>query len=134
MEETERVRAQQSYELMLIEGLMLSDKSAAQYGIGMIFEDVIDSVWAAIPTIKKVKMKVLKASGEGYDSAILEWQDACLVHPPEGTPLNKRSEHPAHRERALRKKSILIDTLAAMKLLYREPQTGRMMEKQDDDE
>ncbi len=133
MEETERVRAQQSYELMLIEGLMLSDKSAAQYGIGMIFEDVIDSVWAAIPTIKKVKMKVLKNSGE-YDSSILEWQEACLIQPPKDTPLNKRSEHPAHRERALRKKSILIDTLAAMKLLYREPQTGRMMEKQDDDE
>lgn len=128
--EEERVRAQQSYELMLVEGLMLSDKSAAQYGIGQIYEDVIDSVWAALPTSKKVKLKVPVSDGS-YRPAILEWQDAGKIQPPADTPYQARLEHSSHRERALRKKSILVDLLAAMRLLYREPQVGRMMEDED---
>lgn len=129
--EEERVRAQQSYEQMLIEGLMLSDKSAAQYGIGQIYEDIIDSVWNAIPTAKRVKLKV--PTPEGYKSAILVWQEVCLLQPPSTDPINKRIESPLHRERALTKKAILVDVLAAMKLLYREPQVGKMMEHQDDE-
>ncbi len=128
--EGERVRAQQSYEDMLIEGLILSDKAAAQAGIGAIYEDIIDSVWAAIPTEKQVKMRV--PTPEGYEPAILEWQAACEIQPPPDTPYQHRLEHPAHRERALRKKSILVDVLAAMRLLYREPLTGKMMEVEDD--
>lgn len=128
--EEERVRAQQSYEQMIIEGLMLSDKSAAQYGIGQIFEDIIDSVWAAIPTTKRVKLKV--PTPDGFKPAILVWQEACKVQPPSTDPINKRIESPLHRERALTKKAILVDVLAAMKLLYREPQVGKMMENQDE--
>lgn len=128
--EEERVRAQQSYEQMIIEGLMLSDKSAAQYGIGQIFEDIIDSVWAAIPTTKRVKLKV--PTPDGLKSAILVWQETCKMQPPSTDPINKRIESPMHRERALTKKAILVDVLAAMKLLYREPQVGKMMENQDE--
>lgn len=128
--EEERVRAQQSYEQMIIEGLMLSDKSAAQYGIGQIFEDIIDSIWAAIPTKKKVRFKIPTEDGDEY--AILIWQKACEVKPPTDTPYQQRLEHPCHRQRALVKKSILVDTLAAMQLLYREPQSGKMMEDDDD--
>lgn len=128
--EEERVRAQQSYEQMIIEGLMLSDKSAAQYGIGQIFEDIIDSVWAAIPTTKRVKLKV--PTPDGFKPAILVWQEACKVQPPSTDPINKRIESPLHRERALTKKAILVDVLAAMKLLYRQPQVGKMMENQDE--
>lgn len=129
--EEERVRAQQSYEQMIIEGLMLSDKEAAAHGIGQIFEDVIDSVWAAIPTAKRVKLKV--PTPDGYRSAILVWEEACKLQPPSTDPINKRIESPLHRERALTKKAILVDVLAAMKLLYREPQVGKMMEHQDDE-
>ncbi len=128
--EEERVRAQQSYEQMIIEGLMLSDKSAAQYGIGQIFEDIIDSVWAAIPTTKRVKLKV--PTPDGFKPAILVWQETCKMQPPSTDPINKRIESPLHRERALTKKAILVDVLAAMKLLYREPQVGKMMENQDE--
>lgn len=128
--EEERVRAQQSYEQMIIEGLMLSDKSAAQYGIGQIFEDIIDSVWAAIPTTKRVKLKV--PTPGGFKPAILVWQETCKMQPPSTDPINKRIESPLHRERALTKKAILVDVLAAMKLLYREPQVGKMMENQDE--
>lgn len=128
--EGERVRAQQSYEEMLVDGLTLSDKAAAEHGIGAIYEDIIDSVWAAVPTEKKVKLKVLTPSG--LRSAILEWQAACEIQPPDGTPYQERVRHPTHRQRALRKKTILIDLLAAMRLLYREPQVGKMMEDDDD--
>jgi hypothetical protein len=117
--------------MMLVEGLMLSDKSAAEHGIGQIFEDVIDSVWAALPTGKKVKLKVPVSDGS-MRPAILEWQEAERIVPPEGTPQQQYPRHPSHRQRALRKKSILVDLLAAMRLLYREPQTGRMMEEEDD--
>lgn len=126
----ERVRAQQSYEEMLVDGLTLSDKSAAEHGIGAIYEDIIDSVWAAIPTEKKVRMKVMTPAGNR--PAILEWKVACEIQPPPDTPYQQRIEHTAHRERALRKKSIVIDTLAAMRLLYREPQVGKMMVDDDD--
>lgn len=129
--EEERVRAQQSYEQMIIEGLMLSDKEAAAHGIGQIFEDVIDSVWAEIPTIKKVKLKVPVPAGT-YEPAILVWQEICQLQPPATDPVQKRLESPLHRERALRKKAVLVDTLAVMKLLYREPQTGKMMEEDQD--
>lgn len=129
--EGERVRAQQSYEEMLVDGLTLSDKSAAEHGIGEIYEDIIDSVWAAVPTEKKVKMKVLTPSG--LRAAILEWQVACEIQPPPDTPYQERVTHPSHRARALRKKTILIDLLAAMRLLYREPQVGKMLEDDDVD-
>lgn len=128
--EEERVRAQQSYEMMLVEGLMLSDKSAAQYGIGQIYEDLIDSVWAALPTSKKLKLRVPTPAGDR--PAMLEWQDAEALQPPADVPRFKFTEHPIHRQRALRKKTILTDLLAAMRLLYREPQSGRMMEGEDD--
>lgn len=128
--EEERVRAQLSYEMMLIEGLMLSDKEAAAHGIGAIYEDVIDSVWASLPSSKKVKLKVPTPNGD--HPAILEWQVAEAMQPPKDTPLMKFAEHPIHRQRALRKKTILTDLLAVMRLLYREPQTGRMMEDDDD--
>ena len=128
--EEERVRAQQSYEMMLVEGLMLSDKEAAAHGIGAIYEDVIDSVWVSLPTSKKVKLKVPTPAGDR--PAMLEWQEAETMQPPKDTPIVRLIEHPIHRQRALRKKSILTDLLAAMRLLYREPQTGRMMEDEDD--
>lgn len=128
--EGERVRAQQSYEQMIIEGLMLSDKSAAQYGIGQIFEDIIDSVWAAIPTVKRVKLKV--PTPDGYQAAVLVWQEICKMQPPADTAYQKLEEHPCHRERALAKKAVLVDVLSAMKMLYREPQVGKMMEGQNE--
>ena len=90
--EGERVRAQQSYEEMLVDGLTLSDKAAAEHGIGEIYEDIIDSGWAAVPTEKKVKLKVLTPSG--LRSAILEWQAACEIQPPDGTPYQERVRHP----------------------------------------
>ncbi len=131
MADEERVRAQQSYEQMLIEALMLSDKAAAEHGIGSIFEDLIDSIWSSVPTSKRVKLEV--PTPDGYRVAILEYQDACAMQPPENTPRHELTGHPILRERRLRKKAILIDTLAAMKLLYREPQVGKMMEAEDVD-
>jgi hypothetical protein len=116
--------------MMLIEGLMLTDKEAAAHGIGAIYEDVIDSVWASLPTSKKVKLKVPTPDGDKI--AILQWQEAEAMQPPKDTPLMKFPEHPIHRRRALRKKTILTDLLAVMRLLYREPQTGKMMDDNDD--
>lgn len=129
-ESEEPIRAQQTYEQMLIDGLMLSDKEAAAHGIGEIFEDVIDSVWTSIPTTKKVKLKV--PTPKGWTIAILAWQEACETQPPAGTPKHEQKGHPKNRERRLAKKAILIDLLAAMKMLYRQAPAQRMMEVEDD--
>lgn len=130
-EDTERLRAQQSYEMMLIEGLMLSDKEASGQGLLAEFEDVIESLWASIPTQKKVDTYVWNADLSGKVPALESWQEACRIQPPKEIADARKPTHQANKERSLRKKQILTDVLAAMKLLYREPMVGRMMEGDD---
>jgi len=132
-EDTERLRAQQSYELMLIEGLMLSDKEASAQGLLAEFEDVIESIWAAIPTQKKVDMRVWNGDLSKMVPALQAWQEACHIQPPKDVPDARKPTHASNKERSLRKKQILTDVLARMKLLYREPMVGRMMEDDDGD-
>lgn len=132
-EDTERLRAQQSYELMLIEGLMLSDKEASAQGLLAEFEDVIESIWSAIPTQKKIDMHVWNADISEEVPALQAWQEACHIQPPKDVPDARKPTHEKNKERSLRKKQILTDVLARMKLLYREPMVGRMMEDDDGD-
>jgi hypothetical protein len=132
-EDTERLRAQQSYELMLIEGLMLSDKEASAQGLLAEFEDVIESIWAAIPTQKKVDIQVWNSDLSGKVPALEAWSEACRIQPPKDVPDARKPTHQANKRRSLRKKQVLTDVLAAMKLLYREPMVGRMMEDDDGD-
>mgnify|MGYP001206608267 FL=1 len=130
----ERLRAQESYEKMLTEALILSDKAAAEHGIGTIFEDLIDSIWVSIPTEKRTK--ILIPTPTGYRSAQLEYQAASRHIPPDLNPYVNTivPEHMAiNRERRLMKKSIVIDTLAKMGLVYRETPSDRMMEESDVD-
>jgi hypothetical protein len=131
-EDTERLRAQQSYELMLIEGLMLSDKEASAQGLLAEFEDVIESLWASIPTQKKVDLKVWNSDLSAEVPAMQAWQEACSIQPPKEVPDARKPTHHTNKERSLRKKQILVDVLAKMKLLYREPMVGRMLEGDDD--
>jgi|WetSurMetagenome_2_1015567.scaffolds.fasta_scaffold529905_2 hypothetical protein len=132
-EDTERLRAQQSYELMLIEGLMLTEKEASGQGLLAEYEDVVESLWAAVPTQKKVDIQIWNADLSAKVSALQCWQEACGIQPPADMPDARKPTHRSNKERSLRKKQILIDVLAAMKLLYREPMVGRMMEDDDGD-
>lgn len=127
-EDTERLRAQQSYELMLIEGLMLSDKEASAQGLLAEYEDVVESLWASIPTQKKVDTQIWNTDLSAKVPALQAWLDACKIQPPKEVPDARKPTHEKNKERSLRKKQVLIDTLAAMKLLYNEPMTGTMME------
>jgi hypothetical protein len=124
----EKIRAEKGYELIITEGYILSDKEAAGQGLVAEFEDVIDSLWACIPTIKKLKTDVYTADCTKLRPAALEWQDALEIKAPSGLPSSELRIHPSHKLRALRKKQILTDVLSSMKLLYKEPRVSRMAE------
>ncbi|QLH74982.1 MAG: hypothetical protein HPY73_05705 [Methanomassiliicoccales archaeon] len=128
----ERLRAQQSYEQMIIQGLMLSDKEASDQGLLAEFEDVIDSLWVSIPTDKKARIRVWTADMSKEEPCLLEWRKACEIMPPKDTPPSQMASHRKNKERGLRKKQILTDVLSKMKLLYKEPAVSRMTEEDDD--
>lgn len=118
-------KAEKTYESMVIEALMLSDRVAS--GMGGL-EGVIDSLWAAIPSQKKVMQDVFTADYKHQRSAVLEWQDAEAMTPPPDLPEGQKLMDPINRKRILRKKQILTDTLAAMGIMYRDiPESAMMM-------
>lgn len=117
-------RAEKTYEGMVIEALMLSDRVAS--GMGGL-EGVIDSLWAAIPSQKKVMQDVFKADYSGKRYAVLEWQEAELLVPSTDLPEGQRLMDPINRRRILRKKQILVDTLASMGIMYRDIQESTML-------
>lgn len=119
-------RAEKTYEGMVIEAMMLSDRTAS--GMGG-FEGVIDSLWAAIPSEKKMMADILVEDASKKRPALLEWQDAeKQVAPPE-LPEGMRLVHPINRRRILRKKQILTDTLATMGILYKNvPESAMLFE------
>lgn len=133
MPEDEKVRAEKGFELIVTEGFILTDREASAQGLMAEYEDVIDSLWASIPTDKKVRIKIYKADLSKRESAILEWQEAETIRPGKDLPESKRRTDPSNRERALRKKQILTDVLSGMRILFKEPKTSRMVEDDDED-
>jgi hypothetical protein len=133
MPEDEKVRAEKGFELIVTEGFILSDREASAQGLMAEFEDVIDSLWASIPTDKKVRTKIYKEDLSDRRSAILEWQEAETIRPGNDLPESKRRTDPSNRRRALRKKQILTDVLSGMRILFKEPKTSRMVEDDDED-
>jgi hypothetical protein len=117
-------KAEKTYEGMVIEALMLSDRVAS--GMGGL-EGVIDSLWAAIPSEKKVMQDVYTADYAHKKSAVLEWQNTELMVPKADLPDGQRLTDPINRKRILRKKQILVDTLAAMGIMYRDIQESAML-------
>lgn len=110
----ERLRTEKGYEMMVIESLSLTDQLSGEHGE---VEGVIESLWASIPTQKKIDTDVHTADLEEMRPAILEWQRADEIRPrSEIAP----KDHPKHRERIYRKKQVLVDTLAKMGILYHE--------------
>ena len=59
--------------------------------------------------------------------AVLEWQDAELLVPPTELSEGQRLMDPINRQRILRKKQILVDTLASMGIMYRDIQESTML-------
>lgn len=119
-------KAEKTYEGMVIEALMLSDRVAS--GMGGL-EGVVDSLWAAIPSEKKVLQDVYTADYKHQRSAVLEWQEAEAMISAPDLPEGQRLTDPINRKRILRKKQILVDTLAAMGIIYREiEQSSQILE------
>lgn len=117
-------RAEKTYEGMVIEAMMLSDRTAS--GMGG-FEGVIDSLWAAIPSDKKMMADILVDDASKKRPALLEWQDTELLVASMDLPEGQRLIHPINRKRILRKKQILTDTLASMGILYRNVPESAML-------
>jgi hypothetical protein len=129
----ERIRTEKGYESVIMETLITIIHEASQQGLLAEFEDDVDTLWAFIPTDKKVTTRVWKHDLSADESAILEYQSASKILPPDNLPESGKKMHKANKERALRKLSISIDTLNKMGVLYKEPRVGRMMEDGDTD-
>jgi hypothetical protein len=109
-----------------MEGLFLCFKEAAEEGLLSEYEDLIDAIYASIPTMKKMEINVFDEDGKKKNCSIDEWKKAMLIKPPDNLPTSKKDMHPEHKRRALRKTQILTDIEHALGFLMKEPPIGRM--------
>ena len=128
MSEPERsiIRKDLDYHHTLMEGMFLSFKEAADDGLLSEYEDLIDALYASIPTKKKMKVQVFDDEGLKENCSIDEWKKAMNIKPPEDVTQSKKDMHPSNKRRALRKTQILIDIEHALGFLMDEPPMDNM--------
>jgi hypothetical protein len=120
------IREDFDYHHTLMEGMFLSFKEAADDGLLSEYEDLIDALYASIPTKKKMDIKVFDEEGKKENCSIDEWKKAMSIKPPDDLPSSKKDRHPDHKKRALRKTQILTDIEHALGFLMKEPPVGKM--------
>jgi hypothetical protein len=131
-QQTESNQAKENilYHQTLMEGLHDLYNEAAQDGILKQAEDLIDVLWASIPTGDKRKIKVFDLKGEripGLDA----WAEAKEILPPQigemyrkgknSVEMNER-DYPIHiknKERTSRKLQIWTDVVFELGFLYK---------------
>jgi hypothetical protein len=109
------------YHQTLMEGLHDLYEEAARDGLLKQAEDLIDIMWASVPTDDKLKIKVYDLETVKKLRAVDAWKEAQTIQPPAG--LDKRSSdwqnNIRHKERCSRKAQIWTDVVKELGFLYK---------------
>lgn len=115
-----KARENIGYHQTLMEGLHDLYAEAAQDGLLRQAEDLIDILWASVPTGDKRKIKVYDMAGEQKVSSMVAWAEAKKIMPPvEVDPRSSQYQnHIRHKERASRLAQIWTDVIHELGFLY----------------
>ena len=115
-----KARENIGYHQTLMEGLHDLYEEAAKDGLLRQAEDLIDVLWASIPTKDKRKIEVYDQAGEKKVRAVEAWAEAKLIMPP--PDVDPRSaqwqNNIKHKERAARLAQIWTDVVHELGFLY----------------
>jgi hypothetical protein len=138
-------RAQENiiYHQTLMEGLHDLYEEAAKDGLLKQAEDLVDVLWASVPTNDKLKIKVYDLGSESKIASVDAWKEALRIQPPEDMTLSEKERmdkrqsswwqnNYRHKERTSRKVQIWTDVVYELGFLYkRKPYMMAEPDKED---
>jgi hypothetical protein len=115
-----KARENIGYHQTLMLGVQDLFGEAAKDGLLRQAEDLIDMMWAMVPTVDKRKIKVYDAMGEHKISTMIAWVEAKkIMPPPEIDPRSSQYQNNIkHKERSARLAQIWNDVIHELGFLY----------------
>lgn len=121
------------YQHTFLEGILFLFSEAREDGCLHEYEDLIDTIWAFIPSKHKKTTMVYDSELKGERPAFEEWAKALKMGPPPGSLELQRDPklRVEVRSRCLRKLQIVSDIAEQLKLLLRTTAFEEMGEESD---
>lgn len=131
-ENPNHARGDLGYHITLMGALTDLFHEAASEGILREAEDLIEVMWASIPSDDKMRMKIQNAARTSKITANAAWQEACEIKAPaevgeywikngQRVPMSEAdfSRHRSNKERVTRKLQVWTDVIFELGFLYR---------------